>query len=58
MTSPFSIREILLPTDLSTGADCVFDHARLLAEHFEAGLTLYHAVEVPDHRFAHWSFAH
>lgn len=58
MTPAISVREILFPTDLSSEADRVLDHAHLLAERFGAGLTLYHAVEVPDHRFAHWAFAH
>ena len=53
-----AIREVLFPTDLSPESDRAFEHARLLAERFLASLTLYHAVEVPDHRFAHWAFAH
>ncbi len=52
-----SVREILLPTDLSSDGEVAVDHARLLAERLGARLTLYHAVEVPDHRFAHWAFA-
>ena len=52
------IREVLFPTDLSPESDLAFAHARLLAERFLASLVLYHAVEVPDHRFAHWAFAH
>jgi nucleotide-binding universal stress UspA family protein len=55
--APFVIKEILLPTDLSDGARCVLEHARLLAERSDAILTLYHAVETPAHRFAHWAFA-
>jgi nucleotide-binding universal stress UspA family protein len=53
-----SIREVLFPTDLSPESDRAFDHARLLAKSFEASLVLYHAVQVPDHRQAHWAFAH
>lgn len=53
-----SVREVLFPTDLSPESDRAFDHARFLAERFEASLVLYHAVQVPDHRFAHWAFAH
>lgn len=53
-----AIRSILFPTDLSPASDRAFDHARFLAERFLASLTLYHAVQVPDHRFAHWAFAH
>lgn len=52
-----SIREILFPTDLSPESERAFDHARFLAERFRAALTLYHAVQVPDHRHAHWAFA-
>jgi nucleotide-binding universal stress UspA family protein len=53
-----AIREILFPTDLTPESDRAFDHARFLAESFEASLVLYHAVCVPDHRQAHWAFAH
>jgi nucleotide-binding universal stress UspA family protein len=42
------IREILFPSDLSAASDRAFDHARFLAEHFRARLTLYHAVD-PTH---------
>lgn len=42
------IREILFPSDLSAASDRAFDHARSLAEHFRARLTLYHAVD-PTH---------
>src|SRR5262245_34162627 len=53
-----AVREVLFPTDLSPESDRAFDHARFLAESFEASLVLYHAVQVPDHRQAHWAFAH
>lgn len=53
-----SIREILFPSDLSPESDLAFDHARLLAERLGASLTLYHVAQVPDHRHAHWAFAH
>jgi nucleotide-binding universal stress UspA family protein len=56
--NPVAVREILFPTDLSRESDRAFDHARFLSERFGAALTLYHAVPVPDHRFAHWAFAH
>lgn len=52
------IREVLLPSDLSPESDRAFEHARFLAERFEATLTLYHSVEVPDPSYAHWAFAH
>lgn len=50
------IREVLFPSDLSTESGHAFEHARLLAERFQARLTLYHAVEVPDPVYAHWAF--
>jgi nucleotide-binding universal stress UspA family protein len=53
-----AVKEILFPTDLSSAADQAFDHARFLSERFQASLTLYHAVQVPDHQHAHWAFAH
>lgn len=53
-----SIREILFPTDLSPEADRAFEHVRFLADRFGASVTLFHVAEVPDHRFAHWAFAH
>jgi nucleotide-binding universal stress UspA family protein len=44
------IRKILFPSDLSAGSDRALDHARFLAEHFRARLTLYHVVEgTPRH---------
>jgi nucleotide-binding universal stress UspA family protein len=52
-----SLKEILVPTDLSAGSEAAVDHAALVADRLGARLTLYHAVEVPDHRFAHWAFA-
>jgi len=53
-----TIREILFTSDLSPESDLAFEHARLLAEKVGASLTLYHVSEVPDHRYAHWAFAH
>jgi len=50
------IHEILWLTDLSPESDTAFEHARFLAERFGARLTLYHAVEPLDHRYAHWNF--
>jgi nucleotide-binding universal stress UspA family protein len=52
------VREVLFPSDLSPESDRAFEHARFLAERFEASLTLYHGVEVPDPLYAHWAFAH
>ncbi len=42
-----AIRRVLFPSDLSPASDRAFDHARFLAGHFGAHLTLYHVVEVP-----------
>jgi nucleotide-binding universal stress UspA family protein len=53
-----SIREILFATDLSPEADQAFEHVRSLADRFGASVTMFHVAEVPDHRFAHWAFAH
>lgn len=43
---PQFLREIFFPSDLSPASDRAFDHARLLAEQFNARLTLYHAIEI------------
>ena len=56
MRPTVSIREILLPSDLSSASDRALEHAALLAGRFEAALTLYHAVEVHDLLYAHWAF--
>jgi nucleotide-binding universal stress UspA family protein len=55
---PFTDGRILVPTDLTAESEGLLAHVRLLAERFDAQVTLYHAVEVPDHRHAHWAFAH
>jgi len=41
------IRTILFASDLSPESDRAFEHARLLAERFDARLTIYHALEMP-----------
>jgi nucleotide-binding universal stress UspA family protein len=43
------LREVLFPSDLTRASDGAFDHARFLAEQFDARLTLYHVVEIPSH---------
>ncbi len=53
-----TVREILFPSDLAPESDLALEHARSLAGHFGARLTLYHAVEVPDPRFPQWVGAH
>lgn len=52
------VRTLLLATDLGPDSAPALAHARLLAGHFGARLVLYHAVPVPEHRYAHWAFAH
>ena len=47
---PVSIRSVLFFSDLSPESDQALDHARFLAEHFGARLTLSHVVEVPPRR--------
>jgi nucleotide-binding universal stress UspA family protein len=42
---PDRIRKILHPSDLSLASERSFDQARLLAERFDARVTLYHVVE-------------
>jgi nucleotide-binding universal stress UspA family protein len=50
----FTIREILFPSDLSPASEQAFEHARFLAEKFEARLTLFHAVALPRSQYAHF----
>jgi nucleotide-binding universal stress UspA family protein len=52
------LRTLLLATDLGPDSAPAFAHARFLAEQFGARLILYHGVPVPEHRYAHWAFAH
>ena len=52
------LHHVLVATDLGPDSAAAFEHGRALAERFSARLTLYHAVPVPDHRYAHWAFAH
>jgi nucleotide-binding universal stress UspA family protein len=52
------LRTLLLATDLGPESAPALAHARLLASRFDAQIVLYHAVPVPEHRFAHWAFAH
>jgi nucleotide-binding universal stress UspA family protein len=53
-----TIRTILVPSDISPEADHALEHACALAQRFGASLTLYHAVPLPDHNYAHWAFNH
>jgi nucleotide-binding universal stress UspA family protein len=43
------LRELFVPTDLSSASDRAFAHASLLADRFQARVTLYHAVEAAPH---------
>lgn len=53
-----SIREILVPTDLSDAARTVALQAAQVAARFGSRLTLYHALEHPDHAEPHFAFGH
>jgi nucleotide-binding universal stress UspA family protein len=48
------LRTILFATDLSPESDTAFEHARFLAERFEARLTIYHGLELPRTEYAGW----
>jgi nucleotide-binding universal stress UspA family protein len=52
------LKEILFPTDLSAESDRAFEHARFLADAFQARLTLYHAARVPPAEYGAWSAGH
>src|SRR5687767_11038980 len=41
------IGTILFASDLSAESDHAFEHARFLAERFQARVTLFHALEMP-----------
>lgn len=56
--APVVLKDVVWATDMSAECDLALAHARLIAERFRAHLTLYHAVEVIDHRYPHWNFAH
>jgi nucleotide-binding universal stress UspA family protein len=49
-------RDILVPTDLSPVSDGAAVQAAVLARRFGGRLTLYHALEFPDHDAPHWAF--
>ena len=49
-------REILVPTDLSDPSDAAVRQAALLAARLGGRITLYHALEFPDHEYGHWAF--
>ena len=52
----FGYRDILVPTDLSPVSDGAADQAAVLARRFGGRLTLFHALEFPDHDAPHWAF--
>jgi nucleotide-binding universal stress UspA family protein len=48
--------EILVPTDLSDHSDAALQQAAILAGRLGGRITLYHALEFPDHEYGHWAF--
>jgi nucleotide-binding universal stress UspA family protein len=52
------VRRILFPSDLTPASAAAFPHARLLAERYQARLTIYHALEVPTAEYARWGADH
>lgn len=51
-----AFRSLLCPTDLSPASAHAIGHAIELAGALGARVTLYHAVEMLDHRYPHWNF--
>lgn len=49
-------RNILVASDLSDRSDSAIAAAVSLAARFHGRLTLYHALEFPDHEYGHWAF--
>jgi len=49
-------REILVPTDLLDPSDAAVAQATILAGRLGGRVTLYHALEFPDHEYGHWAF--
>jgi nucleotide-binding universal stress UspA family protein len=54
--TPFGYRDILVPTDLSVVSNGAAAQAAVLARRFGGRLTLFHALEFPDHAAPHWAF--
>ncbi|MET0551583.1 MAG: universal stress protein [Vicinamibacteria bacterium] len=54
--SAFGYRDILVPTDLSLISIGAGGDAACLARRFGGRLTLFHALEFPDHDAPHWAF--
>lgn len=52
------VRRVLFPSDLSPASELAFAHARLLAQRYQARLTIYHALEVPTAEYARWGADH
>jgi nucleotide-binding universal stress UspA family protein len=52
----FGYRDILAPTDLSPVSNGAAVQAAVLARRFGGRVTLFHAVEFPDHDGPHWAF--
>jgi nucleotide-binding universal stress UspA family protein len=49
-------RDILVPTDLSDPSNGAVEQAAVIARRFGGRLTLFHALEFPDHDSPHWAF--
>jgi len=49
------IKTLLLASDLTPESDQAFAHARVLAEAFQARMTLFHALEMPRERYEGWT---
>lgn len=52
------LQEVLLPMDLSDASDAAVAQAARIASRLGDRLTLYHALEFPDHEYGHWAFGH
>lgn len=56
-TERWPLKEILVPSDLSDASRAAVGQAAVLAARFGSRLTLYHALEFPDHVAPHWAFS-
>jgi nucleotide-binding universal stress UspA family protein len=52
----FGYRDVLVPTDLSDASNGAIEPAAVIARRFAGRLTLFHALEFPDHDEPHWAF--
>lgn len=56
-TERWPLKEILVPSDLSDASRAAAVQAAVLGARFGSRLTLYHALEFPDHESPHWAFS-